>query len=601
MRNIFPVSKAQYILVRAKVQSTVSSRHYKMVEVGAKVTYNGQILFILELVSESMSISARLSYFEVVVETMHKVSSLRLGLSQHRSDATEFIVAVPASLYTPIACSYPDMMSELFAQFALEQLGILNQKHDGEFCWIYVSEVASLIGQVKYRGGYFYRYLGRLSDVLIGYVSKPKALMVEMIYSSTGADLIAVDCFDGETRPYTERIEDMNRVIDVVRNAMIKDGVCCNDLTRYTLRATQGKILNGTRSICDSMKYLREHQDGYILYIADMRPLKVKTADMATVDLEYSYSTLDGVIVHNWMYASKLTPMNPLVAHPYLERDRRYVVEVRVCDGTIVRLRPDRARGNPPDVVDSIVRIYERDRKYSSLDIWSGENVRFVIIVNKAFKSFIYSRYIPRGACLIDMGSGNGGDSDIWRKMEYNVLAIEKVHERIKVLRSRTKDNLKVSVRTRDMIDIIPLLKSSLIRYRYVTFMRSLSHLGAESIVKLLSALREYGITKIIILTMVRDFSRNVHVIDRRKQEFSVQLLENGSVSQVSYRTDGKSVTYKDNCYSVEEWSHMSSKSGYSCTYVRQSDVVRSVLGLEDSPIAEVCSMDVVFVLESIS
>jgi hypothetical protein len=78
------------------------------------------------------------------------------------------------------------------------------------------------------------------------------------------------------------------------------------------------------------------------------------------------------------------------------------------------------------------------------------------------------------------------------------------------VFKDRLGYDARIMVRNRDMLEFESCIRSSPIRFKYVTFMRSISNLQEEQVVWLLSSLRKYGVNVVMIVTMVRDLVKDI-------------------------------------------------------------------------------------------
>lgn len=108
--------------------------------------------------------------------------------------------------------------------------------------------------------------------------------------------------------------------------------------------------------------------DRYVLYVGSGRPTKVKLSNMMTLDIEYCKSK------NCWNNIQDL-PITPNIPPPDLiisTYDDIMIIEVNISSREIVRLRPDRTKSNSRPVIENVIRAYNKDIKYSNLEIWSG-------------------------------------------------------------------------------------------------------------------------------------------------------------------------------------------------------------------------------------
>jgi hypothetical protein len=556
-------------------------------EVGLRLVYNGKILIVTEIVFHG---SETTSYVNMVLRLHHFVLGTRMGLYEHCKEAIDFIGTVPVMSYVPVTCSYPELLTRVLKAKLSDACVTVNPKHDGSSCWIYMSPTvnASLVLHTKHRLGYSYKYYGRLECLKHVSTPEPCAIMAEMITEEDQMYLIATDVFLSRAMEYKDRC---NHLLQIIGNYNVKDVYLSSYRFRITANRTVGQI-------CNIMDKLQLNTDGYVVYIGDERPFKVKLCSMMTLDLEYSYKVVGDAMIHTWN-TNALGPIdNPLTLYPYLDAKRTYVFEVNVSSGKVVRLRTDRTRGNSSVVVDLVLKAYSKDSKYSLQSVWCGKDLRFLILVNRMFKHYVYMTYIPELCRLIDMGSGNGGDSNIWLDRKYNVLAIEKDPTRCIILRDKVRANPHIAVRRRDMLDIKNVLKNTPAKYSHVTFMRSIGHLSPEQIVTMLCLFKSYKIQRIVIVTSIMTSTVNYRMDDGFGNMFTMNIDEEGN-TEVSYHIPPKApVEYHDRSYTLREWQHMATFAEYRLRVESQWDVLSSVYGLSYSEILFPCTLDKVLIMD---
>ena len=287
--------------------------------------------------------------------------------------------------------------------------------------------------------------------------------------------------------PYAECDRDHVDIIYDVAYNLVEPNISTNCV---------GHLRCNHESIVDIMSIVHVDTDGYVVYIGDNRPIKVKLADMITLDIEYDKSSCRWNCPDNISCKLKTPAIDMLMS----TNDNIVVMEVNLHTGDVIRLRGDRMRGNSKMVIDKVVRSYNADIKYSNIEVWSSKDIRFSLFVNRAFKRFMYLKYIPRNYNLLDVGSGNGGDVDIWEYMQYKVLALERDESRFKVLVNRIGTNQHMRAVCDDMRNMLKHLRNSTVRYHGASFMRSLGTLTADEVHTILSALKAYGCKRVLTL-----------------------------------------------------------------------------------------------------
>lgn len=576
----------------------VSNKHSNLV--GLKLVYNGKILMVTEIVVHDPKMRLSVKYPKMVLRVYQFAVGARIGLYEHSKEAEDFVSKIPIVSYVPTTCSYPSSLLSITRARCSGVTTIINPKHDGVSCWVYVSPFtpASLLLQTKHGGGFYYEYCGRLDCLKDLVVDCPRAILVEMIGHSGKWKLIAVDMFSQVAEDYKNRYDTLVGMLSKFPFTKTRNKY----LNSYLCEVTSGSEVSSKESICEIMSTSSRATDGYIVYIGDERPFKVKLSSMVTLDMEYNYRVTNGVVAHTWNVSEGHKDIlgtlgSPLIEYPYLEPDKTYVFEVRVADRSIIRIRTDRTRGNSKQVIDFVMRAYSKDKKYSLSEVWSAEDLRFMVLMNRCFKYYSYVKYIPKGSRVIDMGSGNGGDSGMWRDMEYTILAVEKDSSRCSVLKKKVGDNPKITVKCRDMLDIESILRNTPIRYTYATFMRSIGHLDRKDIIHTLTLFREYKINRVVVVTMVVDATKSCGIVDTSGQHFSIKMDDDGSTI-VDYFISSKAVTYSDRCYTLCQWHDMAVESGYIMSVEYQWDVMVRLYGLKHTSVTYPCSTDAVLILD---
>jgi hypothetical protein len=345
-----------------------------------------------------------------------------------------------------------------------------------------------------------------------------------------------------------------------------------------------------------------QHIDGYVIYIDNNRPCKIKPLNMYTVDVEYRRMLNGDNITHIWDTHNKhilsiVNDKNNIL--DIAEDNKMYVVEVSLQTGCVKRIRDDRLRGNPDAIIDAIVRRYNKDKIHSMDGVWDGVNIRLAILINRTFKTFCYNMHIPNNSHVIDLGSGNGADHTVWKDKGYTMLCIEPSDRRFRSLLDNTRDNINVVARKKDMRDVMNVLKTSSTRYRYVTFMRSIGHINKQEIIDLLRQFKLYGIICIVIVTMIADETTTKHIEDSYSQYFNIDVDNNKFTTMITYSVNGKKMQYVDSCYTYQEWRNISRLCGYNMSVIRESDYMQNVYHINNNKLLYPCTTDACITLSN--
>jgi len=340
-------------------------------------------------------------------------------------------------------------------------------------------------------------------------------------------------------------------------------------------------------SISEIMCDVSPGTDGYVAYVGNSRPAKVKLASMLTIDVSYNKSTNSWNCCDNIAARLKRPREDILMS----TSDVVMVIEVNLHTGESVRARGDRLKGNSRMVMDRLLKSYSSDIKYSVVDIWSGADIRFGNLINRCFKRYMHEKYMLRGSNVLDIGSGNGGDISIWEDMNYKVLAIEKDKTRYNVLQKKIHSSNSIRAINDDMRNMMVHLSNSTVRYHCATFMRCLGTISSDDVVYIIRQLKTYGCKKILIITMVSDGLIS-HTYSHDDQSFSVSYDDKDKVA-VKYTIANKTVEYTDNCYSISKWVDMCSSCGYKVTLELQSGFVDRTYSLHRSDSTYHCFTDI--------
>ena len=552
--------------VRVKVGSST-------IDVNIRCIYNGKEF----LVTHMYSYIPNVDYALIVVSLYKMITGCNVGFDSYKQEAEDEIGSIVTTRYSPITSGYVAAMSTITDDCAAGYSTAINKKYDGVHMWLYLSNStpASLLQQIKSHKIVQRKYVGTVADFADPELREMLCIPIERISSSEGYVYIALDLFtrDDLQVEYSKRLEKLN---EVIRRYKCSIGPYHIHLQLYVTDSTILKY--SPENICSLVSVMGKqwsNTDGFVIYSGIRRPMKLKLREHLTVDLEYRVAGSTG----SWISKGEL-PCTLAEPDLYLlssVTDNILVMEVRVCNGQIVRLRTDRTRGNSQLVIDQVIRTYHKDLKYSSIDVWSGSSIKLPILLNRCFKRYMHRKYLHIGASVLDFGSGNGGDVHIWRDMRYKIMCIELSKERYVVLRERIKSLTGAASMNEDMKNLEHILSRTSIKYRCVSYMRSLSMLAAEDIIVHLTRLREYGCTNIIIVTMVSDYVED-YEYSHGSETFSIS--RRGRMVTVSYTLENKSNSYTDNCLSIAEWLEIFRLSKFKADVVSQAEFMMRAYGL---------------------
>jgi hypothetical protein len=604
VRSIVPISNNRF--------SLMMPFGVDIVPVHITCVYNGTDLVILTICGYSDYIFS-ISYIDIIVTLYKILTSTGLGILSHKYESETRLSSILPVSYVPITSTYTNALNNIARSSASDSIVCINHKYDGQAMWLYMSRTvpASLLYQMKTKSGIAHRYIGRVADLPDTSLMESYCLLLERLEGTKGYEYVVTDAFSDIDEQYIDRMKRISDVLNkynqpgpyslriqysiTMSNAVNLKAIEQTSRTIIT-RLMPDELARGCSSIYRTsittmMSTVVPQTDGYIMYIGNNRPLKVKLVDMITLDVEFVKSKSMWNCEEELSIRFETPDCDTLMS----TTDDVIVMEVNIHTGRIVRVRGDRVRGNSKPVRDNIVRSYNNDLKYSNKLIWSGIDIRFSLLINRTFKRYMHMRYMLRGSNLLDVGSGNGGDISIWRDMEYKVLALEKDETRFRVLSEKLSDDVSARVIKDDMRNLMYHLSNSAIRYHNVSFMRSLSMLDSNEICVMLRHLKAYGCTKILIVTMVDNGSIN-HEYATNNQMFKIAYGDNRTVT-VSYTVDGIATSYTDNCYSEREWEDMCLSSGYKVTIKTQSSFVSETYSLSYSTNIHPCFTDIGLIL----
>lgn len=556
------------------------------------VAYNGNHMFVTDIGvdQEYEQFLQSVSYPLVVLQLYHNITGVKQGLYSYAIESINFIASIDTNKYVPATISYMSLLEKLVDAAINSTSTCINPKYDGMAYWLYASASTplSLISQCRSRSGVSHKYIGRVSDLPKISENATYAAAVEFVEGR----YVITDLFTDNVEAYAERMSRCSQFFNVYMSSTLFAWTSAfpNIVRTNTMRLGNGRTDGENVSIITALSNPLPNTDGYVLYVGNDRPVKIKLASMLTVDVEYnrttgwnlSNSTLKGII--------KDPPIHEMTSETC-------VFEVRVGDGTVVRERPDRSKGNPGPIIDTIVRSYAKEIKHSQSEVWAGRDIKFSILLNRMFKYYSYRKYVPECSCVVDLGSGNGGDYRIWKLMSYKVLAIEIDPGKVGIMKNKVRGDSNVMAVNDNMLNAIKYMRRSTMKYRVAISMRSISHLEIPSIVDLITSLLNAGINKVVIVTMVADDAINHVYTNDCKQRFAV-TLQNGK-STVEYSIEGKTVSYVDNCYTIQQWRDIAVECSLQFTMEHQSEFMFNVYGIEPTKSTMPCFMDVVIVMTS--
>ena len=546
--------------------------------VNIKVSYTRGVMFLKEVSCKDPDILT-VSSVRIVLELYKLITGLGLGLYGHQEESKSFIESIDPKLYTPVTISYIELLSNIAEAFCNQSSVAFNPKYNGVCYWIYFSSTVppSLVSQIRTAEGNIYKYIGRLSRLQNIRETERWALMIESIDTKEKNKVYVVtDSFRNNMDSYSLRD-------CLIRTALPKylDTTEAYCIKNVTLFHTDNKILHRDNtyhnskteeSLCKIMSAGHIFTDGYVVYIGNNRPTKVKLVEFLTADIELQ---VDDDLKSVWRTTNTflLSRIKYPVYHSLEDLDQTSAVyEVSLYNGEIIRPRLDRRKGNPEEILERIVKCYKRDEKYSTRLVWSGESVKFSILVNRTFKHYLYFKYIKEGSYIIDLGSGNVGERNIWNTLKCKVVCIERDPKRFEVLKTKCSKDLNIIVFKDDMRNAMSCLKQVNLKYRTACFMRSISHLCKEDIVTLLKGLEAYGIKTILIVTMVSDWLQEDYYYEDSNKDY-LKIVHNsvGKTSYVEWKIGSKNMSYLDNCYSTKEWRELATLSGLRIDIIPQS------------------------------
>lgn len=576
------------VVVRAHRRDGTNSFHFNMQShsVGVSVMYNGSEMIVTHLHSDSTELLLQLKYIEIVLLLYRQITGTTMGAYCYKYESELAVSNIVPIEYVPTTVTYMESLEAVVDANVSGQEVHINTKHDGIAVWAYLSPTTplSLLYQTKQKRHVSHRYIGVLQESVNVIVQHKYCMLMERLLLQTGAYVyVVLDCFSGTDRKYRER---MSEAVSLLHQCDIRDVQMC---------VTNSITVGSGRAINDIMSITHESSDGYVFYTGTSRPIKVKSADMMTLDLEYDKNVSAYTHLHD---LGDITVDEPGYEMLTSTTNDKVVVEVNLSTGHIVRMRPDREHGNSRTVVENVLRSYKKDIKYSSLAVWSGVDVKFSVLMNRMFKRYMHCKHMHRSSSMLDVGSGNGGDVGIWKHMRYRVMAVEYDTRRYDVLCRRTAGNMNVKCVRDDMRNLFKHLKASTVRYESASFMRSLSNMNREDLCVLLDGLRAYGCNRILIVTMVRDNLIPHHYSNNMGQRFDI--TPNDETVTVSYDVGDGDVSYTDNCYYMREWMGMCTSVGYNVRVETQADFMYNVFGVVANASTYPCFTDVGLVLQSV-
>lgn len=602
-----------------------------MIHVYPSTIYNGSDIVVNAIYSNDSRISD-IRYIDIVLMLYKHITGTCLGTLSYKYESEKTLAAIPYINYIPNTSSYMSMLNLIADASSCDAPVYINRKYDGQAVWLYISSTVppSLLYQVKVKKGVVHKYIGRVfgsCDVTldgyycmlmeriiiygqINYVitdsyshvpeeyicrlsraknvlrrySYPNSLYIEYGFTLPTRLVVGVRTFDGSINTHGN----LSSVVDYVHytkhDIVISNGHEC---VRVTPHGSNDSYEYPVQSLVTIMQEMSPGTDGYVVYIGDSRPTKVKLASMMTIDVMYDKSTM------SWDCSDDIQRRleNPSEDIVMSTNDNLVVVEMNLHTGKPVRIRADRTRGNSRMVMDRLIRSYDSDVNYSLIDVWSGRNIKFSIAINRCFKRYMHARYMPRGCNLLDAGSGNGGDMDIWEDMGYKVLAVEKDKDRYKILANRSSNNNNIRSINEDMRNMINYLGTSIVRYHCASFMRSIGTLTSYELQAMFTGLRLYGCKKLLIVVMISDGLIS-HSYTYSDKNFSIIYDDHEAVT-VRYNTDDEVIEYTDNCYSLSKWLDVCLASGYNVVVEKQSDFMDRTYSLKPSDSIYQCFTDV--------
>ncbi len=591
------------------------------------------------------------------------------------------------SSYTPITSNYLQVMSEVCE--SVDSVYV-NPKYDGTPIWLYLSSksLGMLYQPIKRRSGTKFRPVGVLTGVKLtpedlqlinGKLTRSTSSSVEIlgaskevtgsisnsgnsteilgaskeVTGSTSSSGNSVNIRENhEVAILCEKVGDLYYMVDTLLNPrnlstyreryelMVS---LSNNLQRYgefckAFRLTEGGRLQGVDSAipnpeCLPMlmrrQSLSEATDGYIVYIDDKRPAKLKDMDHATVDLDFYFDEVavaDGKVCGKWSYNLSTQKDIPLSMLPE-KSQKSAVYEVRIKDGQVVRRRSDRLTGNPVGLVKQIISQYSRNAVQSNSAVWGAKDPEFFVVANRIFKRYVYNKFVPNNSSIVDLGSGNGGDIPIWKEKGYSVIAVEPDHARYNILVS----NVKSLVKIRCVQSKMEAYEFSERDYTYCTFMRSINAISIAERLALVSRLLAKRKKLVIVCSTlerarsvlkaadsevtplnVKSAMKSLKELERNLQtpkdvtSFSKIYKSSDDSRRIKFALKGRELTvdyernsqgsdriYSDQLMSIEEWKDLADSCNAKMTICEPEEFLESVYKSTSLVAMSPCKLDV--------
>lgn len=480
-------------------------------------------------------------------------------------------------MYTPITVTYLELMSEITRY---QKNIVIDPKYDGVPIWLYISKICPIMcyQQKKVDDGVEFNICGRIADLYIpvDYPIEEIAILAELV----GNRIYIIDCYYGSKDEHIHRRDTLKKLYNDILCSIPIISIA-NSKYYYMDKSKKNNL-----DLPSIMGKIEKNTDGFVFYIGNNRPLKLKTVDNLTVDLEYNTES------KTWSYEDIVSTI-PKELEPEEGEEDIVVYEVRLLDGKVIRKRKDRESGNPPNLVKSILGKLRISKMTDRLNVWACKDVQFAIVANRMFKRVVYQKYIPEGSFIIDFGSGHGGDMVIWEERDYRVIAVEKDRKRYEILLGRVESKSRILCYNCDMEHFS--LDISMRQYKYCTFMRSINAINNKEKKNLLSRLFKYN--KIVVI---------VCIVEENICEDSIFEGSTGSVKvkrigrdlEVRYSIKGEEDrVYTNYIMSRAEWYSIAEKHNYAVEEYKVEEFLIDVYGTSSMDVMRLCKLDTCMVM----
>ena len=507
--------------------------------------------------------------------------------------------------FVPVTTTYLGALSEV-----CDSQGdiYINPKYDGISAWLYISKLCPMMfcSSRKTSSGLKFFCKGMCIDTYLDADAEVSqiAIAIEVMQDS----IVMYDCCYEQVGDYGQRLSRLHSIKKLLAGIKI---------LRRHVNITDSKRLTSEigHSITDIMQNFHEDTDGVVIYCSDKRPFKLKPAHKMTVDIMFTFAPQkqaeDGKAKGDWDVDIGVEDI-PIEMWPDAEVFK-CVYEVRLIDKKILRRRDDRETGNPVGLIKNIIQKYEADKQYSTQVVWAGKDIPFVIAINRMFKRYCYSKFVPAGSKVIDFGSGFLADLNIWTHNKNKVIAVEKDAARHKEAAKRVEKNSKVLCVLSSMTKV-DVTEEPYKSYSWCVFMRSINLVPTKGRTKLVTHLMSHK-KNILIVCAILDTVVKAMDIDTSKptNAKAEKTIVSPSGEQITMSLEGRKFTvahklpqddvvksvqkdrvYTDHLWALKEWKDLAKDHGYSVDVQSQENFVKSKYGVVSEYFHALIAVDVV-------